>query len=142
PRLIMADTRDLWITTQREGLIKTLGLVTGAILNDAEARLLADENNLALAGRKILEYGPKCVVITKGEHAAMLTPREGLAVLPAHPTMEVKDPTGAGDSFAGGMMGYLATQKELSLAALKRAMAFGTICASVTIEDFSLRALE
>lgn len=142
PRLIMADTRDLWITTEREGLIKTLGMVTGAILNDAEARLLADENNLALAGRKLLEYGPKFVVIKKGEHGAMLITREGLAVLPAYPTMEVKDPTGAGDSFAGGMMGYLATQKELSLSALKQAMAYGTICASVTIEDFSLQALE
>lgn len=142
PRLIVADTRDLWIKTQREGLLKTLGIVTGAILNDAEAKLLADEGNLVLAGRRILEWGPRFVVIKKGEHGVMLVTREGAAVLPAYPTTEVKDPTGAGDSFAGGMMGYLANQAEFNLGVLKRALAHGTITASYTIEDFSLRALE
>jgi sugar/nucleoside kinase (ribokinase family) len=142
PCLVVADTRDLWIKTQHEGLLKTLGMVTGAILNDAEAKLLAEESNLALAGRKILEYGPRFVVIKKGEHGVMLVTREGLAVLPAYPTTEVKDPTGAGDSFAGGLMGYLATQDDCGLAALKKALAYGTICASFTIEDFSLRKLE
>jgi sugar/nucleoside kinase (ribokinase family) len=142
PSLVVADTRDLWIKTQREGLDKTLGMVTGAILNDAEAKLFAGENNLALAGRKILRYGPRFVVIKKGEHGVMLVTREGLAVLPAYPTSKVIDPTGAGDSFAGGMMGYLATQNDCGLQSLKRALAYGTICASFTIEDFSLRTLE
>ncbi|GMU21663.1 MAG: sugar kinase [Phycisphaerae bacterium] len=142
PRLVMADTRDLWIQTQREGLLKVLKAVTGAILNDAEAKLFADEQNLIAAARKILDYGPRFVVIKKGEHGAMLVTREGLAVLPAYPTMLVRDPTGAGDSFAGGMMGFLATREEHSLTTLKQAMAYGTIAASFTIEDFSLRAID
>lgn len=142
PRLIVADTRDLWINTQRALLDQTLGMVTGAILNDAEARLFSGESNLVTAGRKILEYGPQFVVIKKGEHGVMLVARDGLAVLPAYPTTKVIDPTGAGDSFAGGMMGYLAKQADLKLGTLKQALAYGTICASFTIEDFSLRALE
>ncbi|GMV96556.1 MAG: sugar kinase [Phycisphaerae bacterium] len=142
PRLIVADTRDLWINTQRESLARTLAGVTGAILNDAEARLLAGENNLILAGRKVLDFGPRFVVIKKGEHGAMLVTREQAAALPAYPATLVKDPTGAGDSFAGGMMGYLATQAEFGVPVLKRALAYGTILASFTIEDFSLNRLQ
>jgi len=142
PKLIMADTRDMWITNEREALLKTLGMVHGAILNDAEARLMTDMNNLVLAGRKIIEWGPQFVVIKKGEHGAMLVTSDKVAVLPAYPTTQVKDPTGAGDSFAGGMMGYLATQSSHDFDALKRALAFGTMTASFTIEDFSLRRIE
>lgn len=142
PKLIVADTRDLWIKSQREPLVETLGMVQGAILNDAEARLLTDEHNLVLAGRRILEWGPTFTVIKKGEHGAMLVTAEDVAVLPAYPTTAVKDPTGAGDSFAGGMLGYLDTQDDLGFGALKRAMAYGTITASYTIEDFSMRRIE
>ena len=142
PRLIVADTRDLWINTQRDELLEALGMVHGAILNDVEARLFTGEHNLVLAGRRILEWGPRFVVIKKGENGAMLVTDDEVAVLPAYPTTEVKDPTGAGDSFAGGMMGYLATQKNFSTPALKRALARGTITASFTIEDFSLRKIE
>ncbi|NLX15269.1 MAG: sugar kinase [Phycisphaerales bacterium] len=142
PRLIMADTRDLWIKTEHDALIKTLSMVHGAILNDAEARLLTDQNNLVLAGREMLKMGPQFVVIKKGEHGAMLVTADAVAVLPAYPTTEVIDPTGAGDSFAGGMMGYLDRQGEISMLTLKRALAHGMIIASYVIEDFSLRRLE
>lgn len=142
PRLIVADTRNLWITNERAALLKTFGMVQGAILNDAEARLLTDEHNLVLAGRRITQWGPQFVVIKKGENGVMLVTKDAVAVLPAFPTTEVKDPTGAGDSFAGGMMGYLATQRDFGTAALKQALAYGTITASFTIEDFSLRKIE
>lgn len=141
-KLIVADTRDLWITTQREELLKTFKLVHGAIMNDGEARLLTDETNLVLAGRRILEWGPQFVVLKKGEHGVMLVMRDKVVSLPAYPTPNVKDPTGAGDSFAGGMMGYLATVQEHSFDTLRKALACGTITASFTIEDFSLRSIE
>lgn len=142
PRLIVADTRNLWITNERAGLLKTFSMVQGAILNDAEARLLTNEHNLVLAGRRIIGWGPRFVVIKKGENGVMLVTKDHAAVLPAYPTTEVKDPTGAGDSFAGGMMGYLSTQKDFGAATLKQALAYGTITASFTIEDFSLRRIE
>ncbi|MGQ9648979.1 MAG: PfkB family carbohydrate kinase [Phycisphaerae bacterium] len=142
PRLIVADTRNLWITNERAALLKTFGMVHGAILNDAEARLLTDKHNLVLAGRRIIEWGPRFVVIKKGENGVMLVTKDTVVVLPAFPTTEVKDPTGAGDSFAGGMMGCLAKQHDFSEVLLKRALAYGTITASFTIEDFSLRRIE
>jgi sugar/nucleoside kinase (ribokinase family) len=142
PRLIVADTRDLWITTQHDELLKTFRMVHGAIMNDGEARLLTGENNLVKAGHKILDMGPEFVVLKKGEHGVMLVRRDGVLVLPAYPTADVKDPTGAGDSFAGGVMGYLATQPKLTFHAFRHALACGTITASFTIEDFSLRAIE
>ncbi len=142
PKLIVADTRNLWITNERAALLETLGMVHGAVLNDAEARLLTDEHNLVLAGRRIIEWGPRFVVIKKGENGVMLVTADTVAVLPAYPTTQVKDPTGAGDSFAGGMMGYLSTQRDLSTASLKLALAYGTMAASLAIEDFSLRRIE
>jgi sugar/nucleoside kinase (ribokinase family) len=142
PKLVVADTRNLWITNERAALLETLGKVHAAILNDAEARLLTDEHNLVLAGRRIIEWGPRFVVIKKGENGVMLVTGDTVAVLPAYPSTKVKDPTGAGDSFAGGMMGYLSTQRELGTASLKLALAYGTIVASFTIEDFSLRKIQ
>ena len=142
PQLVVADTRDLWINTQRDALLEMLGMVHGVVLNDAEVRSLTDVHNLVLAGRRMLRWGPQFVVIKKGEHGVMLVTKDEVVVLPAYPTTEVKDPTGAGDSFAGGMMGYLAAQREFSVGALKQALACGTITASFAIEDFSLRKIE
>lgn len=136
PKLIVADTRDLWIRTERKALCRALGLVHGAILNDAEARLLTEESNLVLAGRRILDYGPRFVVIKKGESGALLVTSEWVFALPAYPTTQVRDPTGAGDSFAGGMMGYLAERGAWDERELRRALARGMITASFTIEDF------
>jgi sugar/nucleoside kinase (ribokinase family) len=96
---------------------------------------------LVRAAREILALGPMFVVVKKGEHGAMLATASGLAVLPAYPTAEVKDPTGAGDSFAGGMMGHLARCAKVSHALLREALAYGSVVASITVEDFSLRRL-
>lgn len=143
PKLVVADTMNLWIQTQREELVKLLGKIHGLVLNDGEARLLTEERNLITAARQVLKMGPKFVVIKKGEHGCLLVSDRGAFVLPAYPTEQVVDPTGAGDSFAGGMMGYLATQGGITSAAtLKRALAYGTVVASFTISDFSLDGIQ
>ena len=142
PRLIVADTMNLWINTARADLVKLLGMIHGLVLNDGEARLLTEKKNLIEAARDVLKMGPKFVVIKKGEHGALLVSGKDTFVLPAFPADKVIDPTGAGDSFAGGMMGYLATQGNFSPATIKRAMAFGTVVASYTIADFSLAGLQ
>ena len=143
PRLVVADTMNLWIQTQREELCKLLGGIHGLVLNDGEARLLTEEKNLIRAARQVLKMGPRFVVIKKGEHGSMMvTDQDDVFVLPAFPADRVVDPTGAGDSFAGGMMGYLATQGTFSAATIKRALAFGTVVASYTIADFSLAGLQ
>ena len=108
------------------------------MLNDSEAKLLTDDENLVRAGHKVREMGPKFVVIKKGEHGAMFFSEDETYVLPAYPTPDVVDPTGAGDSFAGGMMGYLAEQEDASPQTLKEAMAYGIVVASFNVEDFSL----
>ena len=141
PKLIVCDTMNLWIESAREDLFKTLGLVHGILLNDSEAKMLTGQNNLILAARGILQSGPRFVVIKKGEHGAMLVTRDEVFVIPAYPSTNVKDPTGAGDSFGGGMMGYLASADRTDIKALKTALAYGTSVASITIEDFSLEAL-
>ncbi len=144
PKLVVADTMNLWIQTERAELVKLLGKIHGLVLNDGEARLLTEKKNLISAAKDVLKLGPKFVVIKKGEHGAMLVTHSGEAfVLPAYPTEKVVDPTGAGDSFAGGMMGYLSTQGgSFSAATIKRALAFGTVVASYTIGDFSLGGLQ
>ncbi|HVP11552.1 MAG TPA: PfkB family carbohydrate kinase [Phycisphaerae bacterium] len=141
PKLIVCDTMNLWIETARDELLKTLAVVHGVLLNDSEARMLTGQNNLILAGRGILDFGPRFVVIKKGEHGAMLVTRDEVFVIPAFPSTNVKDPTGAGDSFGGGMMGYLASVDRTDMKALKTALAYGTCVASITIEDFSLDSL-
>ena len=142
PRLIVADTMNLWIQTEQPELRKLLAKIHGLVLNDGEARLLTGEQNLIAAARQVLKLGPKFVVIKKGEHGCLMCSERGEFVLPAYPAERVIDPTGAGDSFAGGMMGYLATQGTFSPATLKRALAYGTVVASFTIADFSLAGLQ
>jgi sugar/nucleoside kinase (ribokinase family) len=142
PKLVVADTMNLWITTERNELLKLLKKIDGLVLNDGEARLLTEQKNLILAAREVLKMGPKFVVIKKGEHGCMLCTAHDPFVLPAFPADAVIDPTGAGDSFAGGMMGYLSTQGNTSPSTIKRALAFGTVVASYTIADFSLGGLQ
>ncbi len=141
PKLIVADTMNLWIQTEQAELRKLLKLIHGLVLNDGEARLLTGRKNLIDAAREVLKLGPKFVVIKKGEHGCLMCSERDTFVLPAFPAQTVVDPTGAGDSFAGGMMGYLATQGTFSSATIKRALAFGTVVASYTIADFSLGGL-
>ena len=149
-RLSVADTMNLWIETERDALSDLLTKIDGLVLNDGEARLLTGKKNMVEAAGDVLGMGPKFTVIKKGEHGCLMawrhpdtkTPGDVRTfVLPAYPTAEVVDPTGAGDSFAAGMMGYLATQRSLSPATIKRALAFGTVTASYTIADFSLDGL-
>jgi sugar/nucleoside kinase (ribokinase family) len=138
----VADTMDLWIRTQRDELEALLGRIDGLVLNDSEAKLLTDDENLVRAGHAVRAMGPKFVVIKKGEHGAMFFSEHETYVLPAYPTERVVDPTGAGDSFAGGMMGYLAEQGSFDPTSLKTAMAYGVLVASFNVEDFSLDRLK
>jgi sugar/nucleoside kinase (ribokinase family) len=140
-QLIVADTMNLWIENERKALLKLLGMVHGLVLNDGEARMLTGTGNLVQAAREVLRMGPQFVVIKKGEHGCLMCRGDETFVLPAFPAERVVDPTGAGDSFAGGMMGYLATRPDLSSASIRRALAFGTVVASFTIADFSLDGL-
>lgn len=142
PRLVVADTMDLWIRETHSELMALLKRVDGLVMNDSEARLLTNDENLVSAGRKILQLGPKFVVIKKGEHGAMFFSAHETYVLPAFPTERVVDPTGAGDTFAGGLMGYLAAQGNFEPKTLKEAMAYGILIASYTVEDFSLDRLQ
>lgn len=142
PELVLADTMDLWIETQRDELRALLPRLDGLLLNDAEARMLTEEENIVRAGHAARRMGPKFVIIKKGEHGAMLFSEDGVFVMPAFPTAEVVDPTGAGDSFAGGLMGSLKTDTRPSPGRLRRAMAYGTVVASLTVEGFGLDRLQ
>ncbi|MCH8840819.1 MAG: sugar kinase [Planctomycetes bacterium] len=141
-KLAVADTMDLWINTAREDLDKLLGQLDGLVLNDSEAKLLTGTENLVTAGHQVREMGPKFVVIKKGEHGAMFFSEHETYVLPAYPTDRVIDPTGAGDSFAGGMMGYLAEQDNFDPETLKKALAYGILVASFNVEGFGLERMQ
>ena len=141
-RLVVADTMDLWINTANDELKALLKVIDGLVLNDSEAKLLTGKTNLVAAAEAIVSMGPKFVVIKKGEHGCLLLHREGVVALPAYPSREVHDPTGAGDSFAGGMMGYLAGCDDLGLDSIKKSLAYGTIVASFNIEAFSLERMK
>lgn len=138
PLLVVADTMDLWIRMFPNELRQLLQRIDGLVMNDAEAKQLSGTENLVKAGHLVREMGPKFVVIKKGEHGAMFFSEHETYVLPAFPTERVVDPTGAGDSFAGGMMGYLAAEDKFDPVSLKRAMAYGILVASFNVEDFSL----
>ncbi len=140
--LTVADTMDYYIAGERPELLALLRRIDGLVLNDSEAKLLSGEENLVRAGQAVRALGPRFVVVKKGEHGAMFFSQHETYVLPAYPTPLVVDPTGAGDSFAGGMMGYLAEQGNFDPKTLKEAMAYGTVAASFTVEDFSLDRLK
>ena len=140
--LKVADTMDLWINIQRDELMQLLKRLDGLVLNDSEAKLLTGDENLVRAGHKVRELGPKFVIIKKGEHGAMFFSRDETYVMPAYPTPRVVDPTGAGDSFAGGMMGYLAERDSWNPQTLKEALAYGIVVASFNVEDFSLERMK
>jgi sugar/nucleoside kinase (ribokinase family) len=142
PRFIVADTMDLWIETTRADLDALLPRVDLLILNDSEARELTKETSLIKAGRKILKSGPKYVAIKKGEHGALLFGEDEFFSCGAYPLEDIHDPTGAGDTFAGGMAGYLASRKtDPTFADLRRAVIYGSVLASFNVEAFSLERL-
>ena len=140
-KLAFLDTMNHWITGSHDALLDVMNIVDGIVLNDEEARLLTEENNLLTAARKIAAMGPKTVVIKKGEHGAILVSDGRPFVVPAWLTETVNDPTGAGDCFGGGMMGYVAKTGGTSFDALKAGVAYGTVIASFCIEDFSVDRL-
>jgi sugar/nucleoside kinase (ribokinase family) len=131
---------DLWLNIALPELLKLLPRVDGFVLNESEARQLTQEDNLFLAAEKIRKLGPKFVIVKKGEHGAVLSSRLGLFLSPAYPLKKVVDPTGAGDSFVGGMMGYLAGTKGPMESNLRRAMVYGSVVASYCCEGFGVTA--
>jgi sugar/nucleoside kinase (ribokinase family) len=141
PSFAAADTMDCWIKGQRDDLETLLKKIDCLIINEDEAKILADEHNLIKAADAILNMGPDVVVIKKGEYGSMLRNADELFILPAFPADEVKDPTGAGDSFAGAFMGYLAQTGKTDFESLKKAIAYGTVVSSFTIAEFSLAGL-
>lgn len=141
PRFVACDTMNHWIDGSREALLKVLRCVNAVVLNEGEARMLTGESNLVKAGRAMQELGPDVVVIKKGHHGAALFSEGNYFVSPAYPVSEVVDPTGAGDSFAGGFMGHLAACGQVAWPGLKEAIVFGTAVASFNVEGFSLEGL-
>lgn len=141
PKLVVADTMDLWINSERDTLMKLLGKLDGLVLNDGEAKLLADDSNIVAAGLKIVKLIRRFLVVKKGEHGSLLFADGQVFPLPGYPTLNVVDPTGAGDSFAGGMMGCLAAAGRADVDTLREAIAYGTVVASIELEDFSLNRL-
>lgn len=141
PRLTVMDTMNLWIDQERESLLETMRLVDMVCMNEEEARQLSGTYSLVAASRYILGLGPRCVLIKKGENGcAMITP-EGYFMAPAYPLEDVYDPTGAGDSFAGGFLGYLASRGSLADEDLRRGVIYGSAVASFTVEMFSIDRL-
>jgi sugar/nucleoside kinase (ribokinase family) len=134
--LVALDTMNLWIEHTRDSLIRTIKGVDVVIINDAEARQLTQIPNLIKAAREILAWGPKALIIKRGEYGAALFTHESYFAIPAYPLESVFDPTGAGDTFAGGFMGYLASQDKLDESAMRRAMIFGSVMASFNVEEF------
>jgi sugar/nucleoside kinase (ribokinase family) len=138
PKFVVADSMDLWLNIALADLLKLLKRVDGFVLNDSEAHLLTKEQNGFNALKKIHQLGPKYVIIKQGSHGSILSSPKGLFICPAYPLKQVVDPTGAGDSFVGGMMGYLSTAKGSIDANIRRAMVFGSVTASFCCEGFGL----
>lgn len=142
PKLIVADTMNFYIDNMKESLLELLPQVDGLILNDSEARMLSEKQDLFDAGDFIRQLGPRFVIIKKGEYGCLFMGEDGeVCVLPAYPSRQVVEPTGAGDCFAGALMGYLASQDCASYQTIRDALLYGTVTASFTIEDFSFDAL-
>jgi sugar/nucleoside kinase (ribokinase family) len=142
PKLVACDTMNYWIQSKLEELKKTLALVDILIINDAEARMLTGQSNLTKASKEIRSWGPKALVVKKGEYGVGLFMDGSIFGAPAFPLEEVFDPTGAGDSFAGGFVGYLAKAGRFDDATIRKAVIYGSVMASFNVEDFSLNRLK
>jgi len=138
PVLVGLDSMNYWIHHKRRALLRLLKRVNIYVANDQEARSLSGENNLIKAAKCLCSYGPRMILIKKGEHGAVFYSDKFMFAIPAYPTEKVIDPTGAGDTFAGGFMGYLTKAKKINSRALKQAIAYGTVAASFNVEDFGL----
>ena len=136
-KFVAMDTMNYWIASAREELLKTLAVVDAVIINDAEARELAGESNLIKAAKKILTFGPKILIVKRGEYGAALFTKDSYFATVAFPLESVFDPTGAGDSFAGGFMGYIAKHDNIDEGTIRRAIIHGSVMASFNVEEFS-----
>lgn len=141
PKLVVMDTMNFWMETQLDALMETIKLVDVLTINDSEARLLTNEYSLVKAAQKILQMGPKYLIIKKGEHGALLFNKEQVFFAPALPLEDVFDPTGAGDTFAGGFIGYLAQTRDISFDNMKRGIIYGSAMASFCVEKFGIERL-
>ena len=139
PKFVVADTMDLWLNIARASLLKLLPRLDCLVLNDSEASQLVEEDNVVAAIPRIHKLGPKYVIVKKGEHGSILSGPKGLFIAPAYPLRKVVDPTGAGDSFIGGMMGYLASQKGSLENNLRKGIIHGSVTAGFCCEDFGLK---
>ncbi|MCX5778378.1 MAG: PfkB family carbohydrate kinase [Elusimicrobia bacterium] len=142
PDLVVCDTMNFWISSKKKELIKTLKHVDILVINEAEVRQLAEEKNLVKAARMICSWGPKSLVVKRGEYGALFFNKGHIFSAPALPLEDILDPTGAGDSFAGGFVGYLAKTGDISDKSLRRAIVFGSVMASFNVEDFSVGRLD
>jgi len=136
PHFVGLDSMNYWINTKRNSLIRLLKEVDIFVANDQEARALSGEHNLVAAAKKLLSFGPKMILIKKGEHGVFFYSKNHIFSLPAYPTDKVIDPTGAGDTFAGGFMGYLSKVKKINASNIRKALAYGTVAASFNVEGF------
>ncbi|MBS1769627.1 MAG: bifunctional hydroxymethylpyrimidine kinase/phosphomethylpyrimidine kinase [Acidobacteria bacterium] len=141
-KFVAMDTMNFWISSMKDAVIETIKVVDCIIINDAEARQLTEEPSIYTAARKILDLGLKAVVIKRGEYGATLFTNDGYFVVPAYPLESVFDPTGAGDTFAGGFMGYISAQNEINDAVLRRAMVYGSVMASFNVEKFGTERVD
>jgi len=141
-KFVAMDTMNFWITSMKEAVIDTIRVVDCVIINDAEARQLADEPNIHKAAKKLMDYGLKALVIKRGEYGATLFTQDSFFSTPAYPLESVFDPTGAGDTFAGGFMGYLASHSEITDDILRRAMIYGSVMASFNVEKFGTERVD
>ncbi|WP_236980840.1 PfkB family carbohydrate kinase [Membranihabitans maritimus] len=142
PKLIVLDTMNFWIDSERDSLMEVIKKIDILSINDEEARMLSNEYNLVKAADRILQYGPKYVIIKKGEHGALLFSKEQMFFAPAMPLSKISDPTGAGDSFAGGLMGYISSQGKTDFETVKQGLVYGAAMGSFCVEDFSLDKLQ
>jgi len=142
PKLVVLDTMNFWISSQKDKVEEVIKRSDIIILNDEETREFTENPNLLEAGKEILELGPKYLIIKKGEHGAVLLGKDSFFTFFAYPVDIVKDPTGAGDSFAGGFVGYLAKEQNLNQSTLRKAVVYGSVIASFSVEDFSFNKLK
>ncbi len=141
PKLVACDSMNYWIANKRSSLERLLPKIDILLLNDSEARLLSKTANLKKAARRILSYGPKALIIKRGEHGVIYFSRNSYFIAPAYLLETIRDPTGAGDTFAGGLMGYIASAPHIDESTVKKGIIYGSILASFTVEGFSVSRL-
>jgi len=141
PKLVACDTMNFWIENKKEALLEVLKNVDILIINDSEARELGQDSFMTKAARNILDMGPRTLIVKRGEYGALKFSKDGIFWAPSYPLEEVLDPTGAGDSFAGGFMGFISRENEITSSNLKRSVVYGCVVASFTVEDFSVNRL-